>query len=258
MTADEVARHLHAPRRALAAGGSGGEVTDVGGGFLTIDPSSNTAFPSTNRNRAEFIGVTGPAARSDVRGIVDRYAEAGVERWFFRLSPCRQAGEIRHWLTESGLQPFDGPRYITLVREVEAVAPHRTPLRVRALGAPELRERSGFLSELYGEFAGNHLGTIGRKDCRHYLAFDGERPVAAASLCLAGAVAYLFMAATRPRDRSRGAQNALIAARLAAAHAGGCRIAVAETLSILKPSLANLRRQGFRECYDTQVFVSPS
>ena len=255
MTAAEVARHLHVPRHALAAGVQGAEFAEIGGGFLTIDRASVTEYPSTNRNRAEFVGVTRPASRGEVAAIIERFAAAGVRRWFFWLSPCPQAGEIRTWLTEQGLRPFDGPRYITLVRSAEAAAPHRTALRVRALPAAELRTHAAFLTELYGDFAGAYLGTIGRDDCVHYLAFDGNRPVAAAGLCVAGATGYLFLAATRRPDRARGAQNALITARVHAAHARGCRIVTAETLSILRPSLANLVRRGFRECYDTQVFA---
>ena len=255
MTAAEVARHLYAPRRALAESVPGAECAELGGGFLTIDRSSTAEYPSTNRNRAEFIGVSRPASRGEVEEIVERFAAAGVRRWFFWLSPCPQMEEIRQWLPELGLRPFDGPRYIALTRSPEAVAPHRTALRVRALKAPELRAQTGFLNELHGEFAGAFLGTIGRDDCLHYLAFDGDRPVAASGLCVVGAAAYLFLAATREADRSRGAQNALIAARIRAAHARGSRIVMVETLSILRPSLANLVRQGFRECYDTQVFV---
>ena len=255
MTAAEVACHLHAPRHALAAGARGAELAEIGGGFLTIDRSSDTEYPSTNSNRAEFVGVARPTSRSEVREITERYAAAGVRRWFFWSSPCPQAQEIREWLGELGLRPFDGPRYITLARSAEAVASHRTALRVRALTAPELRVHTGFLSELYGGFAGVYLETIGRDDCAHYLAFDGDRPVAAAGLCVAGPAGYLFLAATREADRSRGAQNALIAARVHAAHSRGCRIVISETLSILRPSLANLVRQGFRECYDTEVFA---
>ena len=255
MTAAEVARHLYAPRRALAGSLPGAECVELGGGFLTVDRSSTAKYPSTNRNRAEFIGVTRPASRGEVEEIVERFAAAGVRRWFFWLSPCPQMEEIRRWLPELGLRPFDGPRYITLARSAEAVAPHETALRVRALTAPELHAHTPFLTELHGDFAGAFLGTIGRDDCLHYLAFDGDRPVAASGLCVAGAAGYLFLAATREADRSRGAQNALIAARVRAAHARGCRIVMVETLSLLRPSLANLVRQGFRECYDTQVFV---
>ena len=256
MTAAEVARHLYAARCALAGSARGAELVEIGGGFLTIDRSSDTEYPSTNPNRAEFVGVTRPTSRSEVQEIVERYAAAGVRRWFFWLSPCPQAGEIRQWLLELGLRRFDGPRYITLARSAEPVAAHRTALRVRSLAPPELRAYTGFLIELYGDFSGVYLGTIGRDDCAHYLAFDGDQPVAAAGLCVAGAAGYLFLAATLPSDRSRGAQNALIAARVSAAHARGCRIAISETLSILRPSLGNLIRQGFRECYDTQVLVS--
>ncbi len=256
MTAAEAARHLYAPRHALAESDQATELVEVGGGFLTVDRSSTAEYPSTNRNRAEFVGVSRPASRGEVEEIAERFAAAGVRRWFFWLSPCPQAEEIRQWLRELGLRPFKGPRYITLARSAEPVTPHRTALRVRALPAPELRSRTGFLADLYGDFAAAYLGTIGRDDCVHFLAFDGDRPVAGAGLCVAGAAGYLFLAATREEDRSRGAQNALIAARIRAAHARGCRIVMAETLSILRPSLANLVRQGFRECYDTQVFVS--
>lgn len=255
MTPADVARRLHAPRYALASAVRGAELARIGGGFLTIDRSSATEYPSTNGNRAEFVGVTRPASHVETEAITERFSAAGVSRWFFWLSPCAQAEEIRKWLLTLGLWPFDGPRYITLARSAEAVAPHRTALRVRALPAPELHVHTGFLHELYGDFAGAYLGTIGRDDCLHYLAFDGDRPVAAAGLCIAGAAGYLFLAATSEADRSRGAQNALIAARVRAAHARGCRIVMSETLSILRPSLANLVRQGFRECYDTQVFV---
>ncbi len=230
MTAAEIARQIYAPRYALASAVRRAELAEMGGGFLTIDRSSGTEYPSTNRNRAEFVGVTRPARRSEVAAITERFSAAGVSRWFFWLSPCAQEEEIRQWLLEVGLQPFDGPRYITLARSAEAVAPHETALRVRALTAPELHAHTGFLTELYGDFAGSCRGTIGRET--------------ASTTWRSTAIV-----------RSRGAQNALIAARVRAAHARGCRIVMAETLSILRPSLANLVRHGFRECYDTQVYV---
>lgn len=56
-------------------------------------------------------------------------------------------------------------------------------------------------------------------------------------------------------DRKRGAQQALIAARLKRAEALGCAMAVSETLNILEHSLRNLQRAGFREVYEKEVYA---
>lgn len=68
-------------------------------------------------------------------------------------------------------------------------------------------------------------------------------------------IAYLLSAATSEADRKRGAQQALIAARLARARQLGCAIQVSETLSILEHSLRNLQRAGFREIYEKEVYA---
>ncbi len=258
MTVAEVARCLAAPRRVLAVCIKGTEFAEIGDGFVVIERWSDSPFPSTNPNRTEFLGVTRPTCRRDLERVVERFADAGVRRWFFRLSPCPQAAALRGWLQELGLRPFDGPRYVTLARPAAMLPPHRTELRVRALPAAELCALRMFLLELYREYAGIYLATVGRDECTHFLAFDGARPVAAAGLCVTGTTGYLFLGATREADRSRGAQSALIAARVAAAYRQGCRIVLAETMSILPTSLKNLVRKGFRESYDTELFIGGS
>jgi hypothetical protein len=256
MTAAAVARCLAAPRRVFAICIKGTEFAEIGGGFLVIDRRSDSPFPSTNPNRAEFLGVVRPAGRRHLESVVERFTAAGVGRWFFRLSPCLQAGALREGLHKLGLSPFAGPRYITLARPAAALPPHPTRLRVRAVPPAELRARQMFLLELYGDYAGIYLTTVGREDCTHFLAFDGDRPVAAAGLCVTGTTGYLFLGATREADRLRGAQSALIAERVTAAYRQGCRIVLAETMSMLPTSLANLVRKGFQESYDTEIFVS--
>ena len=258
MTADEVARNLVGPRRLLALCTRGIEYAAIVGGFLVADRSSVTPFPSTNPNRVEFLGVNQPARRSDLEAVVERFVAAGVRRWFFHLSPCAQSGELREWLHELGLRRFDGPRYVTLARPAAALSPHRTELRVRAVPAVELRDRQMFLLGLYGDYAGLYLATVGRQECTHFLAFDGDRPVASGGRCAIGTTGYLFLGATREADRGRGAQSALITERVSAAWRQGCRVVLVETMSILPASLANLIRKGFRESYDTEIFVHES
>jgi ribosomal protein S18 acetylase RimI-like enzyme len=68
-------------------------------------------------------------------------------------------------------------------------------------------------------------------------------------------MAYLLSASTSEADRKRGAQQALIATRLARADKLGCAVRVSETLSILEHSLRNLQRAGFREVYEKEVYA---
>ena len=131
ITAAAVARCLAAPRRVLAICIKGTEYAEIGGGFVVVDRWSDAPFPSTNPNRAEFLGVVRPACR--------------------------------------------------------AVPP------------AELRAWQMFLLQLYGEYAGIYLTTIGRDDCTHSLAFDGDRPVAAAGLCVTGTTSTV-----RHLDNARG------------------------------------------------------
>lgn len=255
MIAAEIAKCLAAPRRVLAASSKGAEHEEIGGGFLVLDPWTVTPYPSTNPNRVEFFGAAEPVRRHHLEGAVARFAAAGIERWFFRLSPCAQSDELRGWLYELGLRPFHGPRYMVLARAAAALPPHRTELRIRALPAAELHEHQMFLLELYHEYAGLYLATSRHRGCTHFLAFDGDRPVAGGGLCVTGDTGYLFLGATQAADRGRGAQSALIAERITAAHRQGCRIVLVETMDTLPASLANLVRKGFRESYATEVFV---
>src|SRR5262249_11508996 len=84
----------------------------------------------------------------------------------------------------------------------------------------------------------------------HFMAFDGERPVAIAALAVFEGLGYLTLATTAEGDRKRGAQSALISARIAKARELGCTAVVTETLTMLEHSLRNLERRlsrGVRE-----------
>jgi len=86
------------------------------------------------------------------------------------------------------------------------------------------------------------------------MAFEAERPVASAVLCVFEQLGCLSLALTAEPFRRRGAQRALIAKRIAKAVALGCRTIVSETLSILEDSLGNLQNAGFEVIYEKEVF----
>ena len=96
--------------------------------------------------------------------------------------------------------------------------------------------------------------SAGKQSFFHYMAFDANRPVAIAALCIFENLGYLMAAATAESHRQRGAQQALIASRVEKAEQIGCSALVSETLYMLQHSYRNLQRVGFQEAYEKEVF----
>ena len=89
----------------------------------------------------------------------------------------------------------------------------------------------------------------------HYLAWLGDEPIGAATLCLADGVAFVNGSAVRPAFRGRGAQGALIRARLDRARTLGFTLACSST----QPGTAsrrNMERHGFSVAYPKVVMVA--
>ncbi|HEY2514185.1 MAG TPA: GNAT family N-acetyltransferase [Polyangiaceae bacterium] len=81
-----------------------------------------------------------------------------------------------------------------------------------------------------------------------WIAWQEGRPVAGATVGLAGNVAALSGCAVLPRFRGRGLQRALLEARLAAAQAAAAEVAVSATVPA-SISAENLMRCGFQAAY---------
>ena len=77
---------------------------------------------------------------------------------------------------------------------------------------------------------------------------------------MTGEVGWLGIAGTLPERRGRGAQSALIAARIEAARGAGCTVVVTETGVPVDgdegPSYRNLRRAGFQPAYVRDNYLS--
>lgn len=95
-----------------------------------------------------------------------------------------------------------------------------------------------------------------------FAAYDGDEPVATGALFASAGTGWLGMAGTLPSHRGRGAQNALLAARIAHAHELGLDLVTTETGVPGEegpgPSYRNILRAGFREAYVRPNYASPS
>ena len=205
-------------------------------------------------NRAMGIGLEKPVTEAQLDGIVARYHAAGVPRFFVPLSPAAEPEEARDWLLARGLTRFN--RWAKLERGVEPVASVTTDARIEEIGPEHAAAFAGVLRHAFGMDPGLEpwiAALVGRKNWRHYMAFDGSEPVGTASIFARGEWASLGFAATLPRARGRGVQSALIARRIDDARAMGCRWLSVETAEDNPdkpaPSFHNVTRLGFRIAY---------
>lgn len=95
-----------------------------------------------------------------------------------------------------------------------------------------------------------------------FVAFDGTEPAGAGALFVDGEVGWVGIGATAPEHRGKGAQSALLAARIAAASEAGCRVVVTETGEPAggRPngSYRNILRAGFEPQYVRANYVQRS
>jgi GNAT superfamily N-acetyltransferase len=87
-----------------------------------------------------------------------------------------------------------------------------------------------------------------------YLAFIGDEPVGGGTLACTDGVALVAGSGVRPAHRRRGAQAALLRARLARARALGCDLAASSTLPGTA-SRRNMERHGFTVAYPKLVML---
>jgi hypothetical protein len=222
-----------------------------GNGYVTIDPGRQGPFPSANMNRVYLCGAEAGMEPGSIGRLIDLFTAQGVKRFFVWLSPGPDMDVMRGWLAASGLCRIRRTGYPTLCRATRSPVQFKTDLEVREVSAGEIaaaREHLG--ATVWPEY----VTSAGHEGFFHYMAFDGARPVAIAALCVFEDLGYLMAAATAESHRRRGAQQALIANRIERAEQIGCSMLVSETLYMLEHSYRNLRRAGFQEAYEKEVY----
>jgi GNAT superfamily N-acetyltransferase len=219
--------------------------------YITIDPDRQTPYASANMNRAYLCGTEPGMDFDSMARLIELFSAEGVKRFFVWLSPGPDMDTMRRWLEGSGFCRIRRTGYPTLCRTVRTPVQFNTDLDIREVSVDDVVAARDHLGEtLWPEYA----RSAGKDGFFHYMAFDGNRPVAIAALCIFEEIGYLMAAATAESHRRRGAQQALIAKRVERAEALGCEVMVSETLYMLEHSYRNLQRAGFQEAYEKEVY----
>lgn len=218
------------------------------------------AIPDWMFNRVLCLGLLGPADEATVAELVDAYAAAGVPCAFQICPAAPQATEIAAWLRRRGARA--GRAWTKMWRDGRPAEAAPSDLRV----VPAAAERAETLAEIvctaFGmpqSLAPIFAAPADRPGWHGLFACDGAVPVAAAMLYRRDRIAWLGMDGTLPAYRGRGAQSALMAARIELGRALGCRHFVIETglprRGEASPSYDNMRRQGFSQIHARPTWV---
>ncbi len=218
---------------------------------VTIDPGSVSPAASFNHNCICLCGAAGGLSREGLVEILALFTARGIDRLFAWLSPGPDQAQVRTWLGSMSFVPVRWTRYPTMLLAEPPVPRPVAGFEIRQIYAAELAAVGAALGDVVME---GFARTIGKPDFFHYVALDGQRPIAVAALAQFGELGYLTYAGTATSDRRRGAQTALIAHRVAVAKSLGCTHIVSRTLTMLEDSFANLTRCGFREIFEQEVY----
>lgn len=218
-------------------------------------------------NRALGFGVEEPVTRELVDEICDFYRAQGAQQALLQIAPSVLPDDWSDICAATGI--VGGYSWVKLARELGADDGPGDPLRsldpdlrLDAAAPADAAEWGVAYTQAFGHASAMSRfveGQVGGPGWHSFAVRDHARIVAVGALFARGDAAELFGGATLPGYRNRGAQSAVIAARIAAARAAGCRWVVAESGAEQpgehNPSLHNLRRAGLGVLYERRNWI---
>jgi GNAT superfamily N-acetyltransferase len=223
---------------------------------LATDATESVLF-----NRALGVGLDRPADDTLLDAIQAHFAPGGRDH-SINLCPAALPTDLPERLRSRGYGCYF--HWIKWWRDASPAPGVATSLRVTRAGADVAAHvaavgAAGF--GLAGPMRRTAGASVGRPGWHHFLAWDGDTPVASGGLFVRGDTGWLGGATTLPDHRGRGAQQALIAARIDAAREAGCTLLAVETGPDSEqrpnPSYRNMAKLGFHIAYERPSWVYP-
>ncbi|WP_419702943.1 GNAT family N-acetyltransferase [Promicromonospora sp. NFX87] len=230
----------------------------IGGGVVLA--ASND--PYKYWNKALGFGFAEPVTRSLMDQVVGFYREHGAPMAVIQIAPSVLPEDWDEISAIHGLQA--GGHWAKLAAPIqETRANALTDLRVGPVEPSDAAEWASAVNRSFGMYDERVDTMIAQSvhnpATRPFAAWDGDQIVAGANLYLHGSVASLNSGATLPTHRRRGAQSALIAARLEAAREAGAAWVVGEAVlpepGQSNPSLDNQIKAGLAVRYHRQNWI---
>lgn len=236
----------------------------IGGGVALALPNDPSGFFS----KTIGLGFDEPVTGQLVERVIAFYRARGMPSAKLLLAPEALPPDWSQVCAKLGLRE-DPPGVLKLVGNLRTMSDRAAPvrldvgLRVVPVEPDQAREWALVMFEAFGLPLDPHhempVGVHGKPGWHSFAVMEGDAIIAAASLYVRGRAADLFGGATLPRARRRGAQSALIAARIMAARSAGCDWLVGDTApenaGERNSSLRNMQRAGLEICYLRQSWT---
>ncbi|HUR80150.1 MAG TPA: GNAT family N-acetyltransferase [Thermoanaerobaculia bacterium] len=230
--------------RALLAPASGATFIERAGAYAMFDSAGS---PLT---QTFCLGLFETPTDEDI-DVLEEFFVTREAPIFHEVSPLADP-ETLVLLSRRGYRPVE----LTSILYRPTVAIERTSeVSTRIAGAGEYDLWGATSAKGWSEYPelGDFMNDLGRvtamsRDTYAFLAEIEGQPVATGALAMHDGVALLAGASTVPAERKRGAQRALLEARLQYAFENGCDLA---TMGAMPGSASqrNAERQGFRIAY---------
>jgi hypothetical protein len=206
--------------------------------------------PFTLYNRVLGLGTLEPATPAMFVALASVYDPAGV-RYAVVVSPEAEPPQLLRWLEERGFTPrFRDAKWVRGTDSAPDIGTSLRIVQIRREHAADFARVAGTVFEEAPEHWPWLASTVEQPGWRHYLAIDGDTPVATAAMFVRNGAAWAGWGATLESHRGRGAQGALLARRIRDAATDGCRLITSETAEDTpeypSPSYRNMARAGFR------------
>lgn len=232
----------------------------IGASFVSV--ASKLPVSAIVVNRAIGLGLGATETELTVRRAVEAYTSAGVARFFVQVHPEAQPPTLASMLQALGLQKARGWQKFSRGRD--PVPPPRTDLQVKLIGIEHASISAKIACDGFdlGDDAQPWLALLPTSDrWRVFVAFDGEQAAGTGAIFIDGDTAWTDFGATAPAFRQRGAQSALLAARVQYALDHGCKQIYTCTGEDVpgdpQHSYSNIVRCGFKETYLRANYAPP-
>ncbi|TCL74480.1 GNAT family N-acetyltransferase [Rhizobium sp. BK251] len=187
------------------------------------------------------------------------WLDAHAKSWAIQIPTPEISNRIQTWLRKNALRPR-GNGWAKFHRDARPLAPsaYESRLRVRIAAKEDAELFSRLVREGFNmppQTAEWFAALVRRPRWNAYLAFDGDVPIASAAMFIHGRTAWLGFGSTLAEHRKKGAQTALVRARVTDGIAMGLQSFSVETgqpdpgKEASHASYSNMRRAGFEQAY---------